>query len=159
MDQTTFIARYGNIYEHSPWVAQAAWAQRTGDTPLADIMAVIVDAAGADRQRALLCAHPDLAGKLARANQLTPASQAEQAGAGLNACSAEELAEFQDLNTRYTAKFGFPFIFAVQGHHRTDILAAFRERIRHSPEQEFAEALKQVHRIARLRLAALEQTP
>ena len=159
MDQTTFIARYGNIYEHSPWVAQAAWTQRAGGAPLADTMAAIVNAAGKDRQRALLRAHPDLAGKLARANQLTPASQAEQAGAGLDACSAEELTEFEDLNTRYTAKFGFPFIFAVQGHHHTDILAAFRERIHHSPEEEFAEALKQVHRIARLRLATLDQTP
>lgn len=156
MDQAAFIARYGDIYEHSAWVAEAAWAQRDADRPLADAMAAIVDAAGEDRQLALLRAHPDLAGKLALANQLTHASRSEQAGAGLDACTPEELAEFRDLNAQYTAKFGFPFIFAVKGYHRHDILAAFRERIGHGPAQEFAEALRQVHRIARLRLEALE---
>ena len=114
-----------------------------------------VDAAGHDAQSALLRAHPELAGKLAIAGNLTAESSAEQAGAGLDACSADEFARFQMLNTRYGAAFGHPFIIAVRGLTRSDILAAFEQRATNDPETEFATALAEVHKIARLRLADL----
>jgi 2-oxo-4-hydroxy-4-carboxy-5-ureidoimidazoline decarboxylase len=155
-----FMALYGGIYEHSPWTAEAAWAVRDGkslDTPegLGEAMRGAVDAAGQDRQLALICAHPDLAGKAAMRGELTDESRAEQAGAGLDQCSAEEFEEFQSLNSAYKNKFGFPFIIAVRGLDRHDILAAFRARLSHDVEKEFATALEQIHRIAALRLSAL----
>ncbi len=163
LDREGFLARYGWVYEHSPWIAEVLWdAGRLSDDPdaLAQAMAEIVEAADPAAQLALLRAHPDLAGRLALAGDLTEASRAEQAGAGLDRCSAEELAEFQHLNGAYVAKFGFPFIVAVAGLDRAAILDAFRRRLGQSPEAEFAEARAQVHRIARLRLRALaRETP
>lgn len=151
-----FVEAYGGIYEHSPWVAEHVFDQRVDDAPgLASLMAVAVDQASDDLKWALLRAHPELVGKLELA-ELTQDSQREQTGAGLDQCTPEEFAEFRALNTQYNARFGFPFIFAVKGFHRTDILKAFRARVENSPEQEFATALKQVHRIGRLRLEAME---
>ncbi len=163
-ERAAFVARYGGIYEHSPWVAEAVYdaARRHGGGGQADLaadpevlhaaMAAVVEAAGRDAQLALLRAHPDLAGRLALAGDLTAASSAEQAGAGLDHCNPEELARFQDLNARYTARFGFPFILAVKGKTRAEILAAFEARVGNDLETEFATALEQVHRIALLRL-------
>jgi OHCU decarboxylase len=158
LDRDGFLARYGGVYEHSPWIAAAVW--EAGDTAdvvaeLAAAMAARVEAADEEVQLALLHAHPDLAGKLAVRGELTPESTAEQAGAGLDRCSAEEFAEFQRLNEAYKARFGFPFILAVKGLRRADILAAFRRRVGNDRTAEFREALDQVHRIARLRLEAL----
>ena len=157
VDRAAFVARYGGIYEHSPWVAEAIYdagqADKANDPDaLHAAMAAVVDAAGREAQLALLRAHPDLAGRLALAGELTASSSAEQAGAGLDQCSPEELARFQDLNTRYTACFGFPFILAVKGKTRAEILAAFEARVDSDAETEFATALEQVHRIALLRL-------
>ena len=118
-------------------------------------MAAIVDAAGDERQMALLCAHPELAGKLAMSGSLTAESKAEQASAQLDQCSAEEFAEFQNLNQHYRETFGHPFIIAVRGLNRTKILAAFRKRVNHSAEVEFRPALAAVHKIANLRLDQL----
>ena len=118
-------------------------------------MAQIVDAADDDAKLALLRAHPELAGRLAVAGALTADSTAEQASAGLDRCTPEEFAEFHRLNERYNARFGFPFIVAVRGLSRQDILAAFRARTGNDRETEFATALRQVHRIARLRLEAM----
>ena len=149
-----FASQFGGVYEHSPWIA----AEACQDGPPADpaaAMRAVVDSAPRERQLALLRAHPDLAGRLAVAGELTSASSAEQAGAGLDRCTPAEFAEFQDLNARYAARFGFPFILAVRGHDRASILAAFRRRIANAPEAEFREALDQVHRIAALRIAAL----
>jgi OHCU decarboxylase len=95
-----------------------------------------------------------LAGRLSLA-ELTESSRSEQTGAGLDRCTLEELGEFQELNAAYIEKFGFPFIFAVKGYHRTDILEAFRVRVNHSREEEFKTAIEQVHRIARLRLETI----
>jgi len=95
-----------------------------------------------------------LAGRLSLA-ELTESSRSEQTGAGLDQCTPAELAEFQDLNNAYLEKFGFPFIFAVKGFHRIDILEAFRVRVHHSREEEFKTAIEQVHRIARLRLETI----
>lgn len=111
--------------------------------------------ASRDEQLALMCAHPELAGKAAIRGELTVDSAREQAGAGLNACSPEEFAELQALNLAYRQRFGWPFIIAVTGLSRTDILAAMRQRLARAPEDEFAEALSQIVRIANIRLNAL----
>ncbi|MCF6303767.1 MAG: 2-oxo-4-hydroxy-4-carboxy-5-ureidoimidazoline decarboxylase [Rhodobacteraceae bacterium] len=145
-----FVEIYGGIYEHSPWVAEASFDGGVGDLSLK--MRQVVEDAGLDAQLKLLRAHPDLAGKLATSGALTAESTSEQAGAGLDDCSEAEFAEFTALNERYKAKFGFPYILAVKGRHRVEILENFRSRIDNSPEQEFREALDQVHQIAKLRL-------
>lgn len=158
LDRVGFLARYGGVYEHSPWIAAAVWDAGEADDEaeaLADAMAARVEAADEAAQLALLRAHPDLAGRLAVRGELTAESTAEQAGAGLDRCSPEEFAEFQELNATYTVRFGFPFILAVRGHDRNSILAAFRRRTQNARDAEFREALGQVHRIARLRLLAL----
>jgi OHCU decarboxylase len=158
LDREGFLARYGGVYEHSPWIAGAVWdegAASDDEATLAGAMAARVEAAGEDARLALLRAHPDLAGKLAVEGELTAESTSEQAGAGLERCSPEEFEEFQRLNDAYTARFGFPFILAVKGHDRAGILEAFRRRVGHDRATELREALDQVHRIARLRLRAL----
>ena len=164
LSRTAFIAKFGRIYEHSPWVAETLYDQglSKGDgdpTKLAERMAAIVDAAGDERQMALLCSHPELAGKLAISGSLTAESTAEQASAQLDQCSAEEFAEFQNLNQRYRETFGHPFIIAVRGLNRTKILAAFRKRVNHSAQVEFRTALAEVHKIAKLRLDQLAAGP
>lgn len=160
LSRDAFLARFAGVWEKTPWIAEAAWTRGLGPetaTPagLAAAMAAEVDAAPREARLALLRAHPDLAGRLALAGKLTEESQREQAGAGLDACTPEELAEFTALNTRYVERFGFPFIIAVKGLHRAEILAIFRRRVENDPEAEFAEALAQVERIARLRLETL----
>ena len=100
----------------------------------------------------MLRAHPDLAGKLAQQGQLTTSSTQEQASAGLNTLTPQELQQFTELNTSYTSKFGFPFIIAVKGMSKTDILQAFHMRVEHDPDTEFTEACRQVEKIALLRL-------
>ena len=161
LDRAAFVEAYGGIYEHSPWVAETVYDAGIGpadDTAaaLAGRMGQVVDAAGDDVKLGLLRAHPELAGRLAMAGSLTADSTAEQASAGLDRCTPEEFAEFHTLNERYTARFGFPFIVAVRGLSRQDILGAFRSRTGNDRETEFATALQQVHRIARLRLEAME---
>ena len=161
-DRAAFVARYGGVYEHSPWVAEEAYdagipfAEHTPEG-LARRFATIVAAAGRARQMALIRAHPDLAGRLAVDGGLTDSSRSEQAGAGLDRCTPAELARFQALNDAYKAKFGFPFILAVAGRSRADILAAFEARIANDPETEFSTALREIDRIALLRLKALDR--
>jgi OHCU decarboxylase len=158
LDRGAFLARYGGVYEHSPWIAAAVWdAGRAADdvAALAAAMAEVVEQADRAAQVALLRAHPDLAGRLALAGELTADSASEQAGAGLDRCSPEEFELFQRLNAAYVARFGFPFILAVRGRTRAEILEIFGRRVGARPEVEFREALDQVHRIARLRLEAL----
>ena len=160
LSRTAFIATFGGIYEHSPWVAEMLYDKGLGKNDsnpikLAERMAAIVDAAGDERKMALLCAHPELAGKLAISGSLTAESTAEQASAQLDQCSAEEFAEFQNLNQRYRETFGHPFIIAVRGLNRAKILAAFRKRVNHSAQVEFRTALAEVHKIAKLRLDQL----
>ncbi len=163
LDREGFLARYGGVYEHSAWIAAAIWDEGAamGDmATLSAAMAARVEAAGQEAQLALLRAHPDLAGKLALRGALTAESSSEQAGAGLDRCSADEFEEFQRLNDAYQARFRFPFILAVRGHDRAAILHAFRRRAGNDRATEFREALDQVHRIARNRLQALaEETP
>ena len=161
-ERAAFVARYGGIYEHSPWVPEKAFdAGLPGKNPspssLAPRFAVIVAAAGRARQIALIRAHPDLAGRLAVAGELTDSSRSEQAGAGLDRCTPEEYSRFQALNDAYKAKFGFPFILAVAGRSRAEILAVFEARMENDPETEFSTALREIDRIARLRLEAMER--
>jgi len=151
------VARFGGVYEHSPWIAEAIYDQGLRDNmgnaiALSGQMAGLVDNADSETKLALLRAHPDLAGKLAVGEDLTDASKNEQSGAGLDRCRPEEFERFQTLNDTYKAKFGFPFILAVKGWQRQDILKVFEGRVANDPETEFAEAVAQVHRIARLRL-------
>ncbi|HSF93952.1 MAG TPA: 2-oxo-4-hydroxy-4-carboxy-5-ureidoimidazoline decarboxylase [Thermohalobaculum sp.] len=157
MTRAEFLAAFGSVYEHSPWIAEAAADAGLGadaDTAagLAACLASVVDGAPPATKLALLRAHPDLAGKLALAGEMTDSSVSEQASAGLDRCSPAELARFQELNDAYVGKFGFPFILAVRGYQRAEILEIFARRLENSPEVEFAEALRQVNRVASLRI-------
>ena len=160
MDTHDFIAHYAGVYEHSPWVAErvAELAADISDAGrLADLMADCVDNASRERRLELIRAHPDLAGKAQVAGELTEDSTAEQASAGLDRCSPDEFERFQALNAAYHDKFGFPFVMAVRGSSRQEILAAFEERLDNDPELEFETALIEIHKIARLRLEAMEK--
>lgn len=159
MDRDGFVARFGSIYEHSPWVAERTWDGEMGAVHdsadgLAARMAQVFRQ-GSDAERlAVLRAHPDLAGKLAAAKRLTADSTAEQASAGLDALTDAERAEFTRLNEAYTEKHGFPFIIAVRDHDKAGIMAAMAHRLDNDTQAERAEAERQVMRIARLRLQA-----
>ena len=162
MDTHDFIARYGGIYEHSPWVAEQV-STLGGDiddaSVLAALMADCVDNAAVEQQLALIRAHPDLAGKAQVAGELTQASTAEQASAGLDQCSPQEFIRFQELNDAYRQKFGFPFVMAVRGEDRVAILEAFAQRLGNDYDLEFETALIEIHKIARLRLDAMRNNP
>jgi chitin deacetylase len=160
MDRATFVARYGGIFEHSPWIAERAHALELGPahdtaTGLHNALARIFRSASEAERLAVLRAHPDLAGKLAQARRLTPESTAEQASAALDALTDDERATFQRLNAAYTARHGFPFIIAVRDNTKATILAAFEHRIANDTATEFATACAQVERIAALRLKDL----
>lgn len=160
LSREQFIAVFGGVYEHSQWVAEQVWdsgidASHNEIKALHRAMMAVVNEAGHSPQLALLCAHPDLAGKLAVSGKLTAESTNEQSSAGLDQCSPEELEAFQTLNDRYKEKFGFPFILAVKGRTRAEILENFRARVELDPDDEFNEALSQVHQIALLRLSSL----
>ncbi|WBU56676.1 allantoinase PuuE [Paracoccus sediminicola] len=157
MDRESFVSRYGGIYEHSPWIAERAYGLELG--PAHDSAAGLHNAlcrmfrsASEEERLGVLTAHPDLAGKLAQAKRLTAESTAEQASAGLDALTDEERAEFTRLNDIYVEKHGFPFIIAVRDHDKSGILDAFQRRIDNDRATEFAEACRQVERIAELRL-------
>lgn len=152
-----FIARFGSIFEHSPWIAERTYD--AGLTTLSDSasglhgeMVKVFRASSREERLAVLKAHPDLAGKLATAKRLTRESTAEQASAGLDALTDEERQAFTQLNDAYTQKFGFPFIIAVKGRSKAEILSAFERRIANDREREFETACAQVERIALLRL-------
>jgi len=159
MTEEEFISRYSGIYERSPWVAEEAAADAVGTDKLdriAEIMADCVDNASTDRQLALIRAHPDLAGKAQIAGELTQDSSDEQASAGLDQCSVEEYERFQSLNEDYYEKFEFPFVVAVRGSSRAEILAVFARRLDNDAATEFEMALSEIHTIARLRIKAME---
>lgn len=160
MDRADFVQRFGGVFEHSPFIAERAFDAGMIEEPLTaldvhDAMAAMFRTASQDERLGVLRAHPDLAGKLAIAGELTEDSKREQAGAGLDRLSADEHARFTELNTAYVEKFGFPFIIAVKGLTRDDILAAFETRIANNRDQEFDTACQQVEKIARLRLESL----
>lgn len=155
-----FVARFGCVFEHSPFIAERAYdaggagLELTAKAVHGALCAQFRVASEAERL-SVLRAHPDLAGKLAISGELTADSRNEQAGAGLDRLSPEEHARFTQLNSAYTEKFGFPFIIAVKGLSRHDILSAFETRIDNDAAQEFATATGQVEKIAWLRLASM----
>jgi urate oxidase len=157
LDRDAFVERFGSIFEHSPWIAEAAFdAGLPGDANAAEglwrALCAALHVAPRERKQALILAHPDLAGRLARAGRLTADSAKEQASAGLDALTDEERARFTTLNEAYKQRFGFPFIMAVKGRSKAEILAAFERRLGNDADAEFAEALAQIERIALLRL-------
>lgn len=158
-DEATFVATFGGVFEHSPWVAERVARARpfASVSEMHEMMMGAVEAAGEDEQLALLRAHPDLAGRAALAGELTAASTSEQASAGLDSLTAEEMDRFTDLNTAYGMRFGFPFIMAVRGADKARILAGFESRIGNSRQDELARALAEVGKIAWLRLLGLVQ--
>jgi allantoate deiminase/N-carbamoyl-L-amino-acid hydrolase len=159
LDTAAFVEQLRGIYEHSPWIPERAASHR----PFASVAALklalqdAVTAAREDEQLSLLRAHPELAGKAAIAGELTAESTGEQAASGLNRCSPDEYATLHELNAAYNGKFGFPFILAVKGPTgkgltRQAIIATFRRRLGNQRRDEMMEALRQVHRIAEIRL-------
>ncbi len=158
MGKDTFVEAYGGIFEHSAWVAEGVWGSELGAAHntavgLHSAMCRVFRHASEEQRLGVLTAHPDLAGKLADTKQLTEESTSEQASAGLDALTDAERAKFQALNAEYTEKFGFPYIIAVKGLTKDQILNAFTTRIANSRDVEFTTACRQVERIALLRLA------
>lgn len=157
MDKARFVAEFGGVFEHSPWIAEGAFDLDLGPTHdnaagVHNALARVFRSASEEQRLGVLLAHPDLAGKLAAAGRLTQESTAEQAGAGLDMLTDEERATFQKLNADYVARHGFPFIIAVKDNTKASILEAFHRRIGNDRDTEFAEACRQVERIAEWRL-------
>lgn len=157
MSEDQFMTRFGDVYEHSPWIARQTWqrgltVEHDSVDGLAAALAQTLAGAGRQQQLELIRAHPDLAGRAAVRGELTKDSTDEQASAGLDQCSAEEFERLQQLNNAYQEKFGFPFIMAVRGSNRHAILAGFEQRLHNDAETEFARALQEINKIVRLRL-------
>lgn len=157
MDRETFVAEFGGMFEHSPWIAEGAFDLELGATHdnaagIHNALARVFRDASEEQRLGVLTAHPDLAGKLAAAGRLTKESTAEQAGAGLDLLTDEERETFQNLNAEYVERHGFPFIIAVKDNTKSSIVEAFHRRIKNDRDTEFSEACRQVERIAELRL-------
>lgn len=155
-----FVSRFGGVFEHSPFIAERTYDAGAIVEPLTSggvhaALTKIFRAANTEERLGVLRAHPDLAGRLAIAGELTEDSRKEQAGAGLDRLSPVEHARFMELNTAYVTQFGFPFIIAVKGLGKDDILGAFETRVGNDREAEFATATAQVEKIALLRLQSL----
>ncbi len=153
MSQAEFEAAFGAVFEHTPAIAAAAWANRPFQSlgQLHQAMVMVATRLAPADQLNLIRAHPDLGSKVTMAD----ASIQEQAGAGLDRLSADEYQRFTTLNEAYKARFGFPFIVAVKGHSKASILAAFERRLQHSASEERAQALSEICKIAAFRLQAL----
>ena len=153
-----FVERFGGVYEHSPWVAEQTFdaAENVTMNERAQIFERCVDSADYDTKLRLIRAHPDLAGRAAVQGDLTAESTSEQSSAGIDQCTDEEYARFVAFNDAYKEKFDFPFIMAVRNSNRHEILAAFAKRIENDAEAEFETAIREIHKIARLRLEAMD---
>jgi 2-oxo-4-hydroxy-4-carboxy-5-ureidoimidazoline decarboxylase len=157
LTQAAFVARLDGLFEHSPWIAERAWSAgpfRSIDE-LHAAMCLVVDTACRNEQIGLITAHPELAGKEAEDGTLTAASTGEQRGAGLDQCSKEELQRLRQLNKDYRARFGFPFVIAVKGLTRYQIMDAVDARLANDRDTEFRTCLREIGKIARFRLDAL----
>lgn len=157
MPKQQFVESLGSIFEHSPWVAEAAFDLRPFDSLklLHTTMVTIVDQSSSQQRMALIRNHPELAGKEASAGTLTTDSLKEQSGAGLDQCSAEELSQLRSLNQAYQEKFEFPFIIAVTGLNRQQVIAAMALRAQNSKDVEFETSLAEIAKIGKIRLDAL----
>jgi OHCU decarboxylase len=154
LDRTAFVERFGALFEHSPWVAEAAWRDRPFSDPeeLYEALVAAMDAAPRERKLALIRAHPDLAGKAAIEGSLTESSKHEQASAGLDRLTPDEYAAFTSTNAAYRERFGFPFVVCAREHTKESILRVASERLSNSEDEEVRVALEEVAKIARLRL-------
>ncbi len=160
-DRQTFVAALGEVMEHAPWVAEAAFAKRpfASVAALYQAMTAAVRSADEERKLALIKGHPDLAGKAAREGKLTAASTAEQAGARLDRLSEQEFASFRRLNNSYKQKFDIPFIVCVRRHGKDSILREFERRLTNDAAAEHETALSEIFRIAALRLDERVEAP
>jgi OHCU decarboxylase len=156
LDRDAFVARLGGVAEGSPWVAERAWelGPFADVDALADAFRAVIASAPAERQLALIRAHPDLAGRAALAGELSPESAGEQASAGLDRLTPAQLAEFHRLNDAYRERFGFPFVVCVREHTTRSILLAYRRRLENDADAERGTALEEIAKIIRLRLGA-----
>ena len=157
LDEEAFVRRFGGAYEHSPWVARAAWRRRPfgGFKKLAGAFEAAVREASVPERLALVRAHPELAGHEAQAGELTQESATEQAAAGLDRLSHEEAARLHSLNRAYRERFGFPLVIAVREQHKASILAQGEARLHNGREQELEAAIDAIVEIARRRLREL----
>ena len=153
LSRSEFVEIFANIFEKTKWIAEKLYNQKPFDDfkDLCSKMLGIFETAGKETQLKILGAHPDLADKVT-VNLLTSNSRSEQSNARLDQCSEEEFNEFKNLNKSYRQKYGFPFIIAVKGKNKIEILSEFRKRILNSVDEEFNEAIIQVGKIANLRL-------
>ncbi len=157
MGEAEFVLHFGPLFEHSPWIARGTWPLRPFASR-ADLLAKLtatVRRAAPERQIALIQAHPDLAGRLARQGRLTSDSTAEQASAGLDRLAPDELKQFEDYNHKYKEKFGFPFVVCARLTDKRAILLAFQKRLQLSREAEILTAIEEIEKIAALRLTPL----
>lgn len=154
MTRAEFIRRYGDLFDHSPWIVERAAERLPMEDVHAGLMATVFEAS-AEEQLALICAHPELAGSAALAGELTAASASEQKSAGLHQLDREQLARFRKLNADYRDRFGFPFIICVRLTTAAGILSAIEQRLGNERDQELATALVQIGEIVRLRLEDL----
>jgi OHCU decarboxylase len=154
-----FVRIVGPVFEHSPWIAEVAWAKRpfASVEKLHSALCQTVREAGEEKQRALIRAHPDLVGRAALDGTLTRESTGEQASAGLNKLSPEEITLFQKQNAAYREKFGFPFVICARLNKKEAILVGFERRLKNSHKQEIQAALEEIFKIAELRLRDLTQ--
>jgi OHCU decarboxylase len=157
LNEEEFVGRFGSLYEHSPWIAERAWHKRPFGS-LSELHGAFLRAmyaAPPERQLALIRAHPDLAGRVAIAGELTPESTKEQSSAGLDSLTPEEYEALTRLNRKYREKFGFPLVIAVREHTKETILADAAARLQHSRSEEIETALSEIAKIAYLRLQDL----
>jgi len=157
LSKSEFIKVFANIFENAGWIAEELYNQKPFDNfeALSSKMLNIFEATTREKQLKILNAHPDLANKI-KISLLTPDSLKEQTSAGLDRCTEEEFDEFKHLNEQYKKKFGFPFILAVKGKNKNEILDNFKKRISFDPTTELDQAIKQVKQIASLRLKVLD---
>lgn len=154
LDRAGFVAICGPLFEHSPWIAERTFVQApfASREVLHAALCATLGMATTEEKLALVRAHPDLVGRLAREGALTRESTGEQAAAGLTSLTAEEVRLFDTNNAAYRARFNFPFVICARENKKEAILAAFPVRLQNSPEQELATALIEIGKIARLRL-------
>lgn len=156
MNRTSFVARLGHVFERSSWIAEQSWEKR----PFASLddlhraMVEVMRGAGRERQLALIRAHPELGAAAFCPDSLTASSQEEQSSVGLTERASEDVTRLHALNASYRKRFGFPFVMAIRGRRRAEILSALEERLANGPEIEFERALSEIARIAYLRLQA-----
>jgi 2-oxo-4-hydroxy-4-carboxy-5-ureidoimidazoline decarboxylase len=157
LGQAAFIRVVGPVFEHSPWIAEAAWLEKpfASLAQLHNVLCKIVRNSGEEIRLALIRSHPDLVGRAALAGTLTRESNSEQAGAGLNRLSPEEVDSFQKQNAAYKNKFGFAFVICARLNKKDTILAGFEHRLKNSREEEIKTALEEIFKIAELRLRDL----